>query len=130
MQKRNWRSIYTHNFPKLKTMCTVLEERLEAEMSDVLEHLKANFMEPEACFTPHFMTLFVYLVPIEIATRLFEIFILDGDNALIRVLLRMMDLKQVDILRRKETELQRYILSGMVEECVTEYSMAYLLEII
>lgn len=44
------------------------------------------------------MTLYVYLTPIEIATRLFELFILDGELALIHVLLRMIDLKQKKIL--------------------------------
>ena len=56
--------------------------------------MKANFMEVEGTFSPHFMTLYVYLTPIEIATRLFEIFLLDGENALIRMLLKMIALKQ------------------------------------
>ena len=59
----------------------------------------------EGTFSAHFMTLFVYLTPIEIATRLFEIFIFDGDLALVRVILRMIELKQGEILRREDTEL-------------------------
>ena len=55
--------------------------------------MKMNYMEVEGTFSPHFMTLYVYLTPIEIATRLFEIFLLDGENALIRMLLKMIALK-------------------------------------
>ena len=44
------------------------------------------------------MTLYVYLTPIEIATRLFELFILDGEMALVRILLRMIELKHKKIL--------------------------------
>ena len=51
------------------------------------------------------MTLYVYLTPIEIATRLFELFILDGETALIRVLLRMIELKQKKILKLEDYEL-------------------------
>ena len=51
-------------------------------------------MEIEGTFSPHFMTIYVYLTPIEIATRLFEIFLLDGENSLIRILLIMIELKQ------------------------------------
>jgi len=51
------------------------------------------------------MTLFVYLTPIEIATRLFEVFILDGDLAIVRILLRMIDLKQSELLKRQDTDL-------------------------
>jgi len=85
-------------------------------------------MEVNGTFSPHFMTLYVYLTPIEIATRLFEIFILDGDNALIRVLLHMIELKQKQILAKQDCELQQYILSGMVIECVQQYSISYLLD--
>ena len=74
------------------------------------------------------MTLFVYLTPIEIATRLFEVFILDGDMALVDLLMRMIELKAGDLLEREDTELQRYVLSGMITECVEEYSIGYLLD--
>ena len=85
-------------------------------------------MEVEGLFTPHFMTLFVYLTPVEIATRLFEIFIFDGENAIVKVLLKMIGLKQVKILGKVETDLQRYILSDMVIECIEEYSIGFLLD--
>ena len=67
--------------------------------------MKDNFMEIEGTFSPHFMTLYVYLTPIQIATRLFEIFLLDGENALIKLLLRMIELKQKQIVAKEDTEL-------------------------
>ena len=74
------------------------------------------------------MTLFVYLTPIEIATRLFEVFILDGDTALVSLIIRMIELKEGELLAREDTELQRYVLSGMITECVEEYSIGFLLD--
>jgi len=105
MQKRNWRLVYTQNFPKLKSMTKVLEEKLQQEFPRVLRHLRENSMEIQGTFSPHFMTLYVYLTPIEIATRLFEVFLLDGDTALIRVLLHMIELKQKQILAKQDCEL-------------------------
>jgi hypothetical protein len=67
--------------------------------------LKKCGLEVEGTFSAHFMTLYVYLTPIEIATRLFELFILDGENALIGVLLRMIELKQKKILKKDDFEL-------------------------
>ena len=128
MQKRNWREVYTNDFPKMKEMSRFLQERLEEDNPEVLDHLNANCLVVEGTFTPHFMTLFVYMTPIEIATRLFEVFILDGDLAIVRILLRMIDLKQAELLKRQDTELQRYVLKDMIVECVEQYSMAYLLE--
>ena len=128
MQRKSWRMVYTHNFPKLKSITKLLESRIHQEFPRVLKHMKQNFMEVEGTFSPHFMTLYVYLTPIEIATRLFEIFLLDGENALIRMLLKMIALKQKAILSKDDMDLQRYLLSDMVIECVNQYSLTYLLD--
>lgn len=39
MNHRNWRFVYTQNFPKLRSMCRVLEDRLRREFPKVLRHL-------------------------------------------------------------------------------------------
>jgi hypothetical protein len=39
MNHRSWRNVYTSNFPKLRSMCRVLEERLSHEFPKVLRHL-------------------------------------------------------------------------------------------
>ena len=75
-------------------MTGILRDKLEVENPKVMHHLIENCLEIEMTFTPHFMTLFVYLTPIEIATRLFEIFILDGEMAIVNVILRMIELKK------------------------------------
>jgi len=100
-----WRWIYTENFPKLKSMLSVLEERLKQEFPVVLKHLNDNCLEVQGIFSPLFMTLYVYQTPFEIATRLFEVFILDGEIALIRALLRMIELRQKKILSLEDVEL-------------------------
>ena len=51
------------------------------------------------------MTLFIYSTPIEISTRLFEIFIIDGEKALVRLLLKMIELKADELLARNDAEL-------------------------
>ena len=108
-------------------MTKLLEGRMQREFPRVLRHLKDNYLEIEGTFSPHFMTLYVYLTPLEIATRMFEVFLLDGDNALIRILLHMIELKQKKILAKQDAELQRYMLSEMVIECVESHTIGYLL---
>lgn len=44
------------------------------------------------------MTFGLNVCPMEISTRLFEIFILDGEIKFIKVLLRMLELKKEEIL--------------------------------
>lgn len=69
------------------------------------------------------MTLFVYMTPFDVATKLFELFLLDGELVLIKVLLKMIELKQKVILSLNDTDLQAYMLSGMVAECTRSYSL-------
>ena len=128
MQWRNWRTVYTQDFPKMREMTQFLQHRLEQDNPAVLAHLNNNCLVVEGTFSPHFMTLFIYLAPIEISTRLFEVFILDGDLAMVRLILRMIDLKQSEILKRQDVHLQRYVLKEMIVECVEQYSTAYLLD--
>lgn len=51
------------------------------------------------------MTLYVYRTPLEIATRLFEVFIIDGDAALIRFILKCIDKRKRKILKLEDEHL-------------------------
>ena len=42
MQKRDWRLVYTDDFPKMKQMSAFLQERLEEDNPAVLAHLEAD----------------------------------------------------------------------------------------
>jgi Rab-GTPase-TBC domain len=64
------------------------------EFPRILKHLQNNYLEVSGTFSPLFMTLFVYMTPFDVATKLFELFIIDGELVLIRVLLKMIELKQ------------------------------------
>ena len=80
-----------------------------------------------AAFSPVFLTLFVYQVPLAIATRIFECFILDGEIALVKVLLRMLYSKRETILKLKEVELLTYLRSGMIVECCKDMDIEELI---
>jgi len=128
MQKKwQWRWIYKEGLPKLQSLLALLNERMQMEFPRILSHLAENYLEVAGTFSPLFMTLFVYMTPFDVASRLFELFLLDGELVLIRVILKMIELKQRKILGMQETELQRYMLSGMVAECTRSYSLARLL---
>jgi hypothetical protein len=124
---RNWRAVYTEGFPKVKSMCKVLEQKIKYNFPDVLKHLKYNGLEIEGTFISFFMTLYVYRTPLEIATRIFEIFILDGETALIKALLRVIELRKRKILRLVDEELQKYMLEDIIVECIDRYSISSLI---
>ena len=129
MQKKwKWRFIYTNGFPKLQQLLAVLKDRMQAEFPRILNHLNQNFLEIVGTFSPLFMTLFVYMTPLDVASKLFELFLIDGEHVLIRLILRMIELKQRKILAMADVDLQAYMLCGMVSECTKAYTLDTLLE--
>ena len=118
--KRNWRKIFEENTPKLMNLLSLIHDRLEKDDLQLLNHLKNEDLSLAAAFSPVFITLFVYQVPLEIATRIFECFILDGEIAIVKILLRMLYIKREKILCLQECDLLNYIRTGMVIECVLE----------
>ena len=126
-QKWEWRWIYTEGLPKLQSLLQLLENHLHQEFPLIKKHLRDNCLEISGTFSPLFMTLFVYMTPFDVATRLFELFLLDGELVLIKLLLKMIEVKQRKILALEDTELQRYMLSGMVIECTRQYDLGRLL---
>ena len=71
----------------------------------MLQHLEDNCLVIVGTFTGHFMTFGLNSCPLEVATRLFEIFLLDGETAFVKVLMRMFKLKQREIFARTDTDL-------------------------
>lgn len=67
-------------------------------------------------------------MPHDVATRIFDVFLLDGEEVIIRLLLKMIKLKQNQIIKKKELDLLQYMRKGMVVECVQEHSLPDLLD--
>ena len=92
-ERWQWRFIYTEGFPKLQTLLGVLQERMQIEFPRIYKHLQDNFLEIIGTFTPLIMTLFVYMTPLEVSSRLFELFLIDGEHVLLTIVLKMIELK-------------------------------------
>jgi hypothetical protein len=67
---------------------------LKKKYPKVLKHIKdeADF-DLTAIFSSIFITLFVYDVPHYVATRIFELFLLEGEAILLKLLFKMIKLK-------------------------------------
>jgi len=60
--------------------------------------------------------------------RIFESFILDGEQALLRVLYRMLEMKQHQILQIEEVELILYLRTNIINECIEEEGIEALMD--
>ena len=53
---------------------------MQMEFPRILKHLSDNYLEVHGTFSPLFMTLFVYMTPFDVATRLFEVFLVSESD--------------------------------------------------
>ena len=97
--RKNWRMIYDNNTPKLLNLLDLVKERMAKEDPQMLRHLEKEDFSMVAAFSPVFITLYIYQIPVEYSKRIFEYFIFEGETALMKVLFKMLSLKRKDILR-------------------------------
>jgi len=123
MNKLNMRQVYKVGFPKLALLNEHMSERLEQEHPRLLEHLRDNSLGVENTFVSAFMTFSIDKCPLEISTRLFEVFLIDGDSGYLNCLIRMIEARQQRIYSLKEDKLQRYMHSEILIDCISNSPM-------
>lgn len=106
-----------------------VELLLAKKLPKVLKYLKVDTnIDLAAVFSSIFITLFVYDVPHYVATRIFELFMLEGEEVIIRILFRMIKLKQSKLLKMQDVDCLRYMRKGMIMECIKEVPLSKLLK--
>lgn len=93
MNRLNWRCIYMHELTKLFELLDRVEAKMKKDFTKVHQHLIDNDFTVGAAFSPLFITLYIYQIDHDYAMRIFESFILDGEQALLRVLYKMIEMK-------------------------------------
>jgi Rab-GTPase-TBC domain len=124
--------IYDNNTPKLMSLLALLRERLNTHLPDVLAHLDQRDLSLVAAFSPIFLTLYIYHLPLPVSTRFFESFLFEGETVLLRILFKMLHHKRSKILSMTRDdggqELLRYLRADIVMECIDELNMEQLLD--
>ena len=100
----------------------MIQERLEKEDPALLNHLLKCDLMMEAAFSPLFITLYIYKVPLEYSTRIFEAFIIDGELALMKILFSMLEYKRDKIMTLCD-DLLEYLRTNIIIECIKELSI-------
>ena len=76
-----------------------------------------------ASFSSQFITLFIYDNDFTAATKVFELFLLDGERVLVETLAGMVMHKRQKLLQMEDLELMNYLRKDMVQECLTEMTV-------
>ena len=110
------------------SLLELLRDRMFRHQSDILQHIESQDLSLAAAFSPVFLTLFIYHIPLPVGTRILELFMIEGEAALIRLLMKMLDIKRFKIMHLYEQALLDYLKTDIVLECIDEVSLDKLLD--
>jgi len=92
MKVHDWRACYDMNTSKLIELLEFLECVLETAWPEVYEHIMT---EIEISIVPVFAslisTIFIYVSPEAVAVHIFDVFLLDGEQVIFTLLLKMIE---------------------------------------
>jgi hypothetical protein len=93
-------------------------------LPDLLAHLDSKDISLVAAFSPIFLTLYIYQIPLPIATRFFEAFLFEGEIVLLRILFKLLNHKRKKILSlSRDQDLLKYLKTEIIIECIEELSL-------
>lgn len=102
------------------------QKTLKARFPDVLDHIEENDFTLVSCFSQYMVTVFHYDTPFNISVRIFDLFLLEGEKLMDRLLSKMLELKRPKILSLTGLELYQYLRGRMVKECFEENHLSTL----
>ncbi|CAG9317093.1 unnamed protein product [Blepharisma stoltei] len=126
MFEYNWRLMFTNGTPKLINMIKNTEKSIKYRFPEILEHIEENELTLVSCFAQYMVTIFLYDTPLDISVRIMDLFLLEGEKLMHRLLSKMLELKREKILELNSEELYQFLRRRMVKECFEEYHLGTL----
>ncbi len=132
MQVYSWRCMFQYaphrpSTPRLLSFTQELANRLLVRLPALHSHLETEELSVEVPFTPLIMTIFACGMPHELAVRVMDAFLIDGEEGLFVLLLRMLEAKEKDIVDMEGEALYVYLKSKLAVECFQQFSFEALL---
>ena len=76
----------------------------------------------ESTFTSQVITLYIYDAPLDIATRIFELFLLDGAQVIVDLIAGLIDIQYSKIMRLEELELMTYLRKEIITDVFNSFT--------
>ena len=127
LNKFHWRKLYVNGMPKLTECISNLEKRIKNELPKIYKHFIENELNMYGPFPHFFITTFLYSVPFNFGVRVFELFLIEGENAIMECIVNMLNIMKDRILEMQFDRLHEYIKSGMANEFYIKYNSIALL---
>lgn len=116
MFDRGWREIYKKNKSKSEKILKDLDSHLKKKFPDLHQRFEhSEYLSIEATFTTHIMSLYIYDARLDIATHLFEIFLVEGHQVIVDLCASLIEAQYKDIMRYDDLQLMNFLRKDMIQ---------------
>lgn len=120
--EKNWRQVFRKDFPKMKSLISALDARLKLRAPEVYNQMANSEFDTFNCFHAMFICLLLDSAPVELSKRLLDLFFIEQEKIIFRVLIRVVMLSKKEILEASKNDyMQPYIKQKMMEACYQKY---------
>ena len=107
--------------PKLKNLMDVTLKKVKDDSPLIFSHFKKLQIMPEGAFSQIFIALGLYSCPLELACQIFDLFLLEGERVIQRLVINSLRYNEKKILRmRDDGELYFYLTRDMINSAISE----------
>eukprot|EP00826_Nyctotherus_ovalis_P022399 TRINITY_DN17385_c0_g1_i1.p1 TRINITY_DN17385_c0_g1~~TRINITY_DN17385_c0_g1_i1.p1 ORF type:complete len:134 (-),score=15.12 TRINITY_DN17385_c0_g1_i1:76-477(-) len=124
MSRFGWRELYVKGMPKLLSLVAALKRKVEERLPKLYSHFEKNGIYFEGLFSPIFMTVFMSCAPLGLAVRIFDLFLVNGEQALTECALNILELMQAEVTKLKQEAVYVYVKGDMIAECYEKFNFA------
>lgn len=128
MFEKGWRDIFNQTSNKIALVLSSLEDHFEAKFPKLWDRFQTeDCLTVEAAFTSHVITLFIYDAPFEIATRVFELFLVEGPQVIVDICAAMIRETYPMLMEMEELELMSYLRKDIITDVFAKHELKHLL---
>lgn len=125
MRDKNWRKVYSIGTPGLLELLEKTYSRIETNMPTLHAHMRqANL---DGCLSQYFLTAFLSTLTWEDSLKVLDMFILEGADFLVNLIIKIFQLNQYELLQMDEEELFSCLRSSLVRSSFKNFQPATLL---
>ena len=100
---------FTIKMPEVRCYMTVHEKLLSEEMPSLYQHFRKHRIESDLYMINWVMSLYCHALPLDTVTRVWDVYVLDGDVAIFRAALGILKLFQAKLMKMNFEEMAYFL---------------------
>ncbi|EGR27308.1 Rab6 GTPase activating GAPCenA, putative [Ichthyophthirius multifiliis] len=118
MLQKNWRLLFLDGTPGIFQILDKFDIKLQQELPQIRQKIIDCGLSVYICFPQYFFTILLYNSPKNFQKRVIDLFLFKGEEALMQIIINMLNFCQDIILKIEDTEdIMQFLRKGIMIKC-------------